>query len=143
MLHDNAEEIAAACLALILVLLPLEEDDLVAMPLFEGGLPEGGCVKVTVNRYERSTANRAACITAHGAVCKVCGFDFGKFYGQFSRGYIEVHHQIPVSKMGAGYVVDPIRDLVPLCSNCHAAVHRTDPPMTIDSLIALIEKNHG
>lgn len=140
-LQSSAVEIAAACLALVLTLLPLEEDDTVAMPLYEGGLPEGACTKVTVNRYERSPVNRAACIAAHGSVCKVCGFDFGKTYGVLGLGYIEVHHRVSVSKMGAGYVVDPIRDLVPLCSNCHSAVHRIDPPLEPETLAAIIEKN--
>lgn len=138
-LQNSAEEIAAACLALVLTLLPLEEDDTVAMPLYEGGLPEGACTKVTVNRYERSPVNRAACIAAHGAVCNVCGFDFGKAYGPLGHGYIEVHHRVPVSQMGAGYIVDPVRDLVPLCSNCHAAVHRIDPPLKPEALATIIK----
>jgi len=137
----SAEEIAAACLALILTLLPLEEEATGALPLYESGLPEGACTKVTVNRYERSPVNRAACIAAHGAVCKACGFDFGVVYGVLGHGYIEVHHRIPVSKMGDGYAIDPIRDLVPLCANCHAAVHRTDPPLKIEVLTEIIEQN--
>ncbi len=140
LLQNSAEEIAAVCLALILTLLPLEEDDTVAMPLYERGLPEGACTKVTVNRYERSPANRAACIAVHGLACKVCGFDFGKVYGPIGHGYIEVHHRVPVSQMGSGYVVDPIRDLVPLCSNCHAAVHCTDPPIEPEAMAAIIKK---
>jgi len=140
-LQKSCEEIASACLALVLTLLPLEEDDTGAIPLFESGLPEGACFKVTVNRYERSPVNRASCIAAHGSICNVCGFDFGKVYGPLGQGYIEVHHRVPVSQMGAGYIVDPIRDLVPLCSNCHAAVHRTDPPLETDFLTATIASN--
>ncbi len=137
------EEIATACLALVLTLLPLEEDDIVAIPMYESGLPEGACTKVTVNRYERSPVNRAACIAAHGATCNVCGFDFGVFYGSLGHGYIEIHHRTPVSQMGANYIVDPIRDLVPLCSNCHATVHRTDPPLEPDALALIIAKNRN
>lgn len=37
------------------------------------------------------------------------------------------HHVVPVSKIRKSYVVDPIRDLRPLCPNCHAAIHGTDP----------------
>lgn len=140
-LQNNAEEIAAACLALVLTLLPLEEDDNAAMSLYEGGLPEGACTRVTVNRYERSPVNRAACIAVHGSVCNVCGFDFWKVYGPLGHGYIEVHHRVPVSQMVAGYVVDPVRDLVPLCSNCHAAIHRTDPPIEPRVLAAIIAEN--
>lgn len=140
-LQDSAGEIASACLALVLTLLPLEDDDTGAMPLYESGLPEGACTRVTVNRYERSPVNRAACIAAHGSVCNVCGFDFGEVYGPLVQGYIEVHHRVPVSQMGAGYIVNPVRDLVPLCSNCHAAVHRTDPPMETEALAAIVANN--
>ena len=137
-LQSSAEEIASACLALILSLLPLEEAENASTPLYESGLPEGACTKVTVNKYERSPVNRALCIAAHGSVCHVCSFDFGKVYGQLGQGYIEVHHRIPVSRMGASYVIDPIRDLVPLCSNCHSAVHQTDPPFELETLISIV-----
>lgn len=139
-LQAGAENIAAVCLALVLVLLPLEEDESTSQPLFEVGLPEGACSTVTVNRYERSPANRAACIAAHGSKCNVCGFDFGMAYGPFANGYIEVHHRIPVSKMGAGYQVDPVNDLIPLCANCHAAVHRVDPPMEPEALSVMLRR---
>ena len=139
-LQVSAENIAAACMALVLVLLPLEEDESISSPMYETGLPEGACSTVTVNRYERSPANRAACIAAHGSVCKVCGFDFGAVYGPLAHGYIEVHHRVPVSKMGGSYKLDPVNDLLPLCANCHAVVHRIDPPMEISVLLQLLSK---
>jgi len=142
-LQASTEEIASACLALVLTLLPLEEDDTIAIPMYESGLPEGACTKVTVNRYERSPVNRAACIAAHGTVCNICGFDFSVFYGSLGHGYIEVHHRIPVSQMGANYIVDPVRDLIPLCANCHATLHRTDPPLEPDALTAIIAENRN
>lgn len=136
-LQTETEDIAAACLALILALLPLEEES-ASQPLFEAGLPEGACSSVMVNRYERNPLNRAACIAAHGSRCKICGFDFGAVYGPLANGYIEVHHRIPVSQMGASYRIDPVNDLIPLCSNCHAALHRVDPPMEPEALIAIL-----
>lgn len=39
------------------------------------------------------------------------------------RGIIEVHHIVPISQIGKEYEVDPINDLVPLCPNCHTALH--------------------
>ncbi len=139
-LQAEVENIAAACLALVLVLLPLEEDESTSQPLFEMGLPEGACSTVLVNRYERSPVNRAACIAAHGAKCKVCGFDFGVVYGPMAHGYIEVHHRVPVSKMGGSYRVDPVNDLIPLCANCHAVVHQVDPPMEPETLVTILAK---
>lgn len=113
-------------LGLSLSLLPLEHDVL--------GEEEGGVFRVEVNRYERSRINRAACIEVHGAVCKACGFDFGVVYGGIGTGFIEVHHLEPVSGLAPGTVVDPARDLVPLCSNCHSMIHRRTPPFTVEEL---------
>ena len=137
----EAVHVAAMCLALVLVLLPLEEEDGAASALFESGLPEGARTRVEVNRYERNPVNRAACIASHGAVCCACGFDFGKVYGALGAGYIEVHHVVPVSKMGGRYVVDPARDLIPLCGNCHAMIHRRDPPVSLDELKTLVSRS--
>ncbi|MFC2993674.1 HNH endonuclease [Halomonas tibetensis] len=84
---------------------------------------EGGKRMVSVNAYERSAAARAACIEAHGSRCAICDFDFGEVYGAEFLGFIHVHHRVPVSEVGARYEVDPVKDLVPLCPNCHAIVH--------------------
>lgn len=142
LLRDSVE-VAGACLALVLALLPVEDVATEPLPLFEGGLPEGAKTRVEVNRYERSPVNRAACIARYGALCNACGFDFGKTYGPLGDGYIEVHHKVPVSKMGEGYVVDPVLDLVPLCANCHGIVHRQDPPLGIEALIELLHRDEA
>jgi predicted HNH restriction endonuclease len=41
--------------------------------------------------------------------------------------------------MGAGYTVNPVTDLVPICSNCHSVVHLTNPPRNVDELKAVFE----
>lgn len=133
----DAEEVGGACLALLLSLLPTDEDEI--DPLGHG-LPEGALTRVAVNRYERRPANRAAAIAAHGTTCKACGFDFTHFYGTLGDGFIEVHHRTPVSQMAEGYVIDPVKDLIPLCSNCHQMVHREDPPIHADELREMIIK---
>lgn len=118
--------VASPALALALNGL-LEEDEGTELISFDP-LPEGSVTTVKVNRYERNPINRLRCISHYGAECWVCGLDFGEHYGPAAAGFIEVHHRIPVSAMGRGYLVDPIRDLVPLCSNCHSAAHRRNPP---------------
>lgn len=95
------------------------------------GLPEGARKTVVVNRYERSRVNRAACIAALGPACRACGFQFGDVYGSGAEGFIHVHHVRPVSEIGPGYVVDPVRDLVPVCPNCHAYMHLRNPPYSV------------
>ena len=102
---------------------------------------EGRKYEISANRYERSPINRTLCIAEYGYVCQVCGFDFEKTYGSIGKRYIHVHHIIPVSQMGPGYMVDPVKDLIPVCPNCHAMLHRTDPPMEPKTLKDLILKN--
>lgn len=86
---------------------------------------EGIGQTVTVNRYERDPNIRRACIAHFGAVCNVCGFDFGVTYGSLGVNFIEVHHIVPLAQSGgAGVLVDPTRDVIPVCSNCHSMIHR-------------------
>ena len=95
---------------------------------------EGTRVAVTINAYERNPKARAACITHHGHVCAVCRFNFVSVYGDLGEGFIHVHHVIPIGKIGKEYEIDPIKDLIPVCPNCHAMIHRAEPPLTIDQL---------
>ena len=129
-------------LAGILALIPLEETE-TEDNVNPEGLPEGARLRVEVNKYERNRFNRAACIEIHGAACKACGFDFGEVYGELGRGFIHVHHIIPVSEMGEGYRVNPATDLVPLCPNCHAMVHRTKPPLSIQDIVNILGRQPG
>jgi len=102
---------------------------------------EGGYCKVLTNRYERSPVNRNLCLSAKGYSCRVCGMNFQSTYGKLGIGYIHVHHIIPVSKMGPNYIVDPIKDLEPVCPNCHAMLHIKDPPLGIEVLKKIILEN--
>ena len=99
-----------------------------------GKYPEGARHIVTINAYERNPKARAACIAHHGHVCAVCGFDFASVYGSIGEGFIHVHHIIGIGKIGKEYKVDPIADLIPVCPNCHAMIHRTDPALTVEWL---------
>ena len=138
---DPAILVATACLSVVLTLLPVKE----IADSFEWGLPEGAQTRVTVNRYERSAVNRATCLAHHGYRCAACSFDFAEVYGGLGSGYIEVHHLTPVSAMGGSYRINPVTDLVPLCANCHAMVHRTDPPLAVEVLRSVVERGrvHG
>ena len=86
---------------------------------------EGAKKTMIVNQYERNPEARRQCIEAHGCYCHVCGLDFAERYGEIGEGFIHVHHIVPISTIGEGYVVDPIKDLIPVCPNCHAMLHRT------------------
>ena len=103
-------------------------------------LSEGAKVQSTVSRFERNPRLRAECIEYHGFVCKACGFDFEKIYGALGRNFCHVHHILPLSEFGEPRTVDPKIDLIPLCANCHAMIHRKQPALTPDQLRAIISK---
>lgn len=96
--------------------------------------PEGSKASVTINAFERNPRARAACIAHHGYICQACKFDFFATYGEHGREYIHVHHIKPLKYVTEEYNVDPINDLVPVCPNCHAMIHRTEPSLTIAEL---------
>lgn len=95
---------------------------------------EGTSRTVAINAYERNAKARAACIRHYGTTCVVCGFNFQNFYGKIGAGIIHVHHLIPLSAIKGRYKLDPIKDLRPVCPNCHAIIHSTQPPLTIEQL---------
>lgn len=84
---------------------------------------EGMAYSVRINAYERNPIARKACIQHYGAICQICQFDFMDTYGDAMDGYIHVHHLNPLSEIGKTYKVDPIKDLIPVCPNCHAVIH--------------------
>ncbi|MBI5572563.1 MAG: HNH endonuclease [Desulfomonile tiedjei] len=95
---------------------------------------EGVSQTVSVNAYERNAKARAACIKHYGAMCVVCGFNFQTVYGEIGAGFIHVHHLVPLAEIKRQYELNPIRDLRPVCPNCHAIIHRAQPALTIDQL---------
>ncbi len=97
-------------------------------------LIEGAKKTVTVNSYERNPKARFRCLEHWGTICVVCGFDFEKTYGEIGKGFIHVHHLIPVAKIGKSYQIDPISDLRPVCPNCHAMIHLKNPPLSLEEL---------
>ncbi|MGD1046653.1 MAG: HNH endonuclease [Bacteroidota bacterium] len=97
----------------------------------EESLIEGARQTVTINAYERNPVARARCLEHYGCTCSVCGFNFEKRYGDVGNGYIHVHHLVPIASIGREYNVDPITDLVPVCANCHAMIHRRSPGHTL------------
>lgn len=50
-----------------------------------------------------------------------------------------VHHIVPVSQIGLDYVIDPLKDLIPVCPNCHSMLHRKDPPLIPEELKRIVE----
>lgn len=104
-----------------------------------GHFSEGLKKSIIVNTYERNSRARYSCIKRWGTKCIACGFDFESIYGTLGKGYIHVHHLVPISKIGKSYEVDPVNDLRPICPNCHAMVHMSNPPLSISELQEIIK----
>lgn len=109
----------------------------------KNNLHEGSLITVELTKYERNQEARTLCIKHYGAKCAVCGFDFGKVYGDDFKGMIEVHHTKPLHTIKKDYVVDPINDLVPVCPNCHAAIHlKKDGFYNIEEMKEIFKRNN-
>jgi 5-methylcytosine-specific restriction endonuclease McrA len=114
------------------------QEDLEALQEEENFL-EGTEKKRVIRVYERNYKLRVKAIQHHGLTCAVCGFDFEEFYGSHGENYIEVHHLIPVSTLGAETQVNPKTDMAVLCANCHRMIHRKkDKTLTLEELRSLI-----
>lgn len=135
---DSKEEFAALSKALFdflcLVLYLMVNEIEWAQTDGEEAKYEGALTSALVNKYERSRYNRAICLQFYGFECRGCGDALEKKYGPLGADVIHVHHIIPVSQMGGSYKLNPIRDLIPLCPNCHNIVHRINPPLAISDL---------
>lgn len=53
-----------------------------------------------------------------------CGFDFEKVYGERGKDYVEVHHVVPLADRDEVVDIDPAKDLIVVCANCHRMIHR-------------------
>lgn len=115
---------------------PLVNDDVydVDYPEDDERLYEGVLVKVMANKYERNQKARKECVAKKGYKCLVCGCDFEMAYGEIGKGFIHVHHVVPISSIGQEYELNVDTDLVPVCPNCHYMMHRKDPPYTVEEM---------
>lgn len=77
--------------------------------------------------------------------CVICGFDFKKKYGKIGEDFIEIHHLDLISESdikGKKYVlIDALKKVVPVCSNCHSMIHKNRKLMNILELKKMVEEN--
>jgi 5-methylcytosine-specific restriction protein A len=45
-----------------------------------------------------------------------------------------------LAEIGEEYEVDPVNDLIPICPNCHAMIHKKVPAFSIEELRAKIQR---
>jgi 5-methylcytosine-specific restriction protein A len=101
---------------------------------------EGATRRVLVNTYERDPEAREACLAHHGYACTCCGVILSDVYGNIADEFIHVHHVVPLGEIGKSYKVNPIKDLVPVCPNCHTIIHRHKKALSINDVKNLIAK---
>ena len=66
--------------------------------------------------------------------------DFEEKYGIVGKDFIHVHHIVPLNTIGEEYLVDYEKDLMPVCPNCHAMLHRkvNGKELTVEELKELL-----
>lgn len=99
---------------------------------------EGALTRCTRNVFERNRTARSACLAHYGSQCFACGVILADQYGEMANDVIHVHHLVPLSEIRQKYKINPIRDLRPLCPNCHAVVHLQSPPLSPEHLRKLL-----
>ena len=102
---------------------------------------EGAMTANLINVYERNKKARNACLRHFGKKCAVCGFDPTTVYGDLGTDLIHVHHLKELASSRRPRRVDPIKDLRPICPNCHAAIHAKTPAFSIKQLQAIMKRN--
>lgn len=93
--------------------------------IVESGFREGSKVKKTHITIERNAGLRREFFLARStAICDVCALNTGQTYPWTDR-VLDLHHLLPLSSgtrvEAEGTTFD---DLVPVCPNCHRAIHR-------------------
>lgn len=109
-------------------------------------ISEGAKKKITVNAYERNKEAREKCIEYykklnHGIIkCEICGFKFSDVYGDQFKEKIHIHHIKELCEIGEEYEVDPLKDLLPVCPNCHMILHSKKPAYMPKEVINLLRR---
>ena len=136
---ETCFKIITPVLGALAELIGYEEEELNNQVTPESNL-EGALKISTQIRRERNPRNRLVCINHHGDKCFVCGFVSSSDYPILSS-IIEVHHIEQLSEIKEPKPYDPIKDLVPLCPNCHRAIHKKKPAFLPEELKDILNEN--
>lgn len=100
---------------------------------------EGKSTTLSITRYERNPHARKKCIEHFGYNCQVCDMNFEEKYGKIGKEFIHVHHLQAIAERNEIYELNPKTDLVPVCPNCHAMIHKKNPSYKIEEMKNMIE----
>lgn len=106
---------------------------------------EGNSVLAKHMRYERNSTfiqkiKKQALAENKMLNCQICGFSFFEKYGEIGEGFIEAHHNNPLSERD-GKTKTRREDIILVCSNCHRMLHRGNPTFEIEELKQKINNN--
>jgi len=97
-------------------------------------------ITMLTNRYERDPAKRQKRIEHFGDKCQICDFKFIDLYGDLGDGFCHIHHIEPLGEVGGELDINPVVDLIPVCPNCHAMLHRRSPALKPDELRLILSR---
>jgi len=96
---------------------------------------EGDTFKKEAQFYQRNRALIASIKETSDYTCKLCGFNFELAYGEIGHKYIVAHH---LRLLASGPTTTKIEDIVLVCANCHAMIHKENPPIEIEKIRSII-----
>lgn len=111
---------------------------------------EGTQSIIQTNVYKRSKKLREEAIryyTINNKIkCRICCFNFEDFYGEYGRGFIEIHHQKPIFQFNGDdteqTITEALRNVIPVCSNCHRMIHRRrENPLTLEEIRSYVRSD--
>ncbi len=79
------------------------------------------------------------CLSYYGAICDICGFDFGYTYGDTFESLIGVHNVRGLEGDEILPTTHPTEDLIPICQNCHYVMHSTTPPISVEKMRKMVK----
>ena len=64
-------------------------------------------------------------------------------YHDRGKGFIEIHHEKPLYQFSTdgfeAYIGEAVKNMKPVCSNCHRMLHRGESTITVDELKQIIQ----
>ncbi len=101
---------------------------------------EGGTQEIIRELQKRDPELKSLAIEKHGLSCQICEFNFEKNYGALGKGYIEMHHLVPLGTTKKERI-STVDNVAVVCSNCHRVLHRNGKePISIEQLKVAIKK---
>ncbi|OOB80263.1 MAG: hypothetical protein BEN19_05830 [Epulopiscium sp. Nuni2H_MBin003] len=82
---------------------------------------------------------KKACLEYYGASCEICSIDYGYTYGDKFEKLMDVHNLKSTTKEWDNLDVNPEKDLIPICHNCHTILHSKFPNYTVEQVKEMLK----